>query len=982
MPYRLALDIGTNSIGWCTFELNPKKLPEKIIQMGVRVFPDGRDAKTKTSLAVDRRLARGARVRRDRYLRRRKELMDGLVAHGLMPAEVAAQKALENLDPYELRTKGLSHELTMHEFGRCIFHINQRRGFKSNRKTDKDKDAGKIKPAIAQLKKLMRDMDARTYGEFLFKRREAGDTVRSRLRGTGAKADYEFYPERALLEEEFNALWETQAQYHSELTDEARGKLFDIIFYQRPLKPVEPGPCTLDPKQPRAPRALPVAQQFRIYQELNHLRIIDAELNPRPLTLDERNALASMLLQHKTVSFASMRKKLGLDATYTFSHESEKRKGFDGDLIGFILSKPEHFGIGWRRITLENQNKFVERLLDEEDEERLISELQNDWELAHQNALKIANLTFPPGYSRFGRQALEKVTEQLKKDVVSYAEAVVLAGYGSHSDFETGEIWDRLPYYGVVLQRHVLGGSGHPADTLQDRYGRIPNPTVHIALNQVRRVVNEIIKHNGHPDQIIIEVARDLKNSLPVRKKIQQRQAEYQEANDMRREKLLSLGVEVNRDSLLRMRLWEELDSDPSSRRCVYTGERISITKLFSNQVEIEHILPFSRTLDNSPANMTVSIRRANRDKGNHTPFEAFNSSRDYDWQGILARSAKLPKNKQWRFGEDAMERYQKDGDFIDRQLTDTQYISRVAREYLCKICGPSNVWVTPGRLTALLAKKWGFPKKDRDSHFHHAVDAALIGVIDRSVLKRVSDQRAKEIKEAPDRFLAGIEAPWESFRHDVFEILQSVVISHKSDHGIMKRLHNETAYGILGPNGTPNNAVHRVPLSSLKAPADLLRIKGRNLRARLVSFLTGKSKNDCFKALAQMDVCNENTARNELNTLIGLKGAPFRQKLEGFEAQYNIRRVKVIESLTLIPMHDAAGKAYKGYKGNSNSYYSIYCSDSGKWNGEIISTYDANTKKNIKESNPNADKNIIDLFANDMLEVAVSYTHLRAHET
>src|SRR4051812_13041407 len=102
MPYRLALDIGANSIGWCLFDLDPANSPVGIADMGVRVFPDGRDPKTLASLAADRRLARGMRRRRDRYLQRRDALLNMLTRHGLMPTDEATRKAISRLDPYAM----------------------------------------------------------------------------------------------------------------------------------------------------------------------------------------------------------------------------------------------------------------------------------------------------------------------------------------------------------------------------------------------------------------------------------------------------------------------------------------------------------------------------------------------------------------------------------------------------------------------------------------------------------------------------------------------------------------------------------------------------------------------------------------------------------------------------------------------------------------------------------------------------------------
>src|SRR6185312_7484185 len=102
--------------------------------------------------------------------------------------------------------------------------------------------------------------------------------------------------------------------------------------------------------------------------------------------------------------------------------------------------------------------------------------------------------------------------------------------------------------------------------------------------------------------------------------------------------------------------------------------------RLFSPEVEIEHILPFKRTLDNSAANKTVSLRRANRDKGNASPYEAFASRPGYDWDAILLRAGNLPKNKRWRFAADAMERFDAEKGFLDRQLTDTAYLAKITR--------------------------------------------------------------------------------------------------------------------------------------------------------------------------------------------------------------------------------------------------------------------------------------------------------------
>ena len=150
--WRLGVDLGTNSLGWAVLWLNEENEPDGLGAAGSRIFSDGRDPKSGASLAVDRRDARAMRRRRDRFQQRQRALMTHLIKDGLFPADPDERRKLEVLDPYELRARALDEALTLPELGRAIWHLNQRRGFKSNRKTDKlDKpgdESGKIKVGV------------------------------------------------------------------------------------------------------------------------------------------------------------------------------------------------------------------------------------------------------------------------------------------------------------------------------------------------------------------------------------------------------------------------------------------------------------------------------------------------------------------------------------------------------------------------------------------------------------------------------------------------------------------------------------------------------------------------------------------------------------------------------------------------------------------------------------------------------------------
>lgn len=919
---RLGLDVGSNSIGWCLFRLDGNDEPVGVAAAGVVIFPDGRDPQSGTSLAVDRRLARGARRNRDRFLRRRGDLMAALIRHGLMPEDETARKELERLDPYELRARGLDERLELGELGRAIFHLHQRRGFKSNRRTESgdDAEAGKIKMAVAAVRERMAESDARTFGEYLARLHTERKGVRARLNGQGAKAQYELYSERAMAEEEFDALWAAQIDHGVTLTNAAREELHCIMFRQRPLKPVGPGKCALDPTDERAPWALPLAQRFRILQDLGILKVELPDRTKRALNKTERDILLEALLSKEKVTLTDARRRLRLAEDETLNLESAGRDHLKGDLVAAKMSSKNRFGKAWRALDPETQTEIVERWLAEEEEGALATWLQEKHGLPEEAALTVERARLPDRHCRLGRCALAEIVPIMEHQGLRYDEAVREANPDwHHSDRRPDGTLDRLPYYGEALQRHV-SGSGDLNDPMEKRLGRIPNPTVHIGLNQLRKLVNEIAEAYGKPDEIVVELARELKLSKEQKDKRTRENKENKEANDRRRDQLRELGEADNGENRLRLRLWEELNPDsPHDRRCPYTGQQISIHRLFSNEVHIDHILPFAATLDNSAANRVVCLRRSNNDKAKRSPADAFMDNPRYDWAAIQAQSEAFPKNKRWRFAPDAMEQFEASRSFLDRQLTDTAYLARVTREYLGHIC--PNVWVVPGRLTEMLRGKWGLNgilftsnTKERTDHRHHAIDAFVVGVTTRSMLQRVAgaagESRDRLIDDMPDPFLGW---DYEAFR----TLINGVVVSHKPDHGKQGRLHDQTAYGrVKEPEKEEGkNLVSRKPLVGLN-DNQIARIRDLGVRRRLLAYLEERKA----------------------------AGVTAKAALEEFSHQTGIRRVRVLEiQADIIWMKDGNGIPYKAYSPGKNHCIDIYQLSNGKWAGEAITVFQAN---------------------------------------
>jgi CRISPR-associated endonuclease Csn1 len=306
---------------------------------------------------------------------------------------------------------------------------------------------------------------------------------------------------------------------------------------------------------------------------------------------------------------------------------------------------------------------------------------------------------------------------------------------------------------------------------------------------------------------------------------------------------------------------------------------------LLSDDVEVEHILPFSKTLDDSLNNKTVALRQANRVKGDRDPWEAFGKQPypGFDYAAILQRAEAMPKAKRYRFGEDGYQRWLKDdAGFLARALNDTRYLSKVAREYLSLIC-PGSTRAIPGQMTALLRGKFGLNdvlgitgEKNRNDHRHHAVDACVIGVTDQGLLQRFAQASASARERQLNKLVDSMPLPWPDYRAHVQRAVSHIWVSHKPDHSHEGRMHNDTAYGLRG-NGRVG--VHKMIEGKRQYVEDNLKV---------IEFSSSKA-----------------SARHGL-------------------------------------LPDGQPLPYKGYKGDSNYCIEIVRNEKGAWEGEVISTFEA----------------------------------------
>ena len=953
--YRLGLDLGTNSIGWALWELGADGL-SGLKDAGVRIFSDGRESQKSgvpgESLAVQRREARGMRRRRDRLLLRKRALVDKLVQEAIWPDDPELRIHFSKWDPYHLRAKALTARLSPEELGRVLLHICQRRGFKSNRKIAQDDD-GVNKARIKALTEALDREGVETLGEYLHTRKRLGVRFRK---------DSKLYPDRRHYLDEFRIIKDRQKKHFPKLKWDM---IEHTVFYQRDLKPQPKGTCRFYPDQDRAYKVLPSTHRFRILQEVANLRVIDSNGESVELSHDERDLVYQLLENQKSLTFNALKRKLGTNCR--FNLESDTREKLLGNDTSCLMRKPDMFGTRWDEFDDETQDRIVERIMEAEDEDELRRYFAT-FRLREEHKNALSEVTFPTGIARYSAVLHRECVRVMKATYCGYSDALAALGR-DHTAPEGAGDSTSLPYYGEVLPESCVK-SDHPnQNEAEAAFGKIGNPTVHIALNQLRKVINALLEKYGKPDEIVIELSRELKVGRQKLSEIVKEQNQNRKSNENLQKELIENYklVDPSTSDREKLRYYRELGKRNVAAACAYCGKVISADELFTGGIEVEHILPFSRTLDDGRNNKTLAHRSCNQYKREKSPYEAFGHSPEgFNWQAILGRIEHWPKAKQWRFQRDAMERFeQQESGFLQRQLSDNAYIARIARRYLTAICPANKVWAVNGKHTAILRRKWDLNsilsndahRKNRSDHRHHAVDAAVIGLIDRSLVKKIADanrfsdgDRGTFKFNVPD-FPGGADG-----RARVAETIKAILPSIKKDHGLQGRFYKETAYGRIKqalpiateklteamiPHVVPARVQHEVEeiVSELGLTKGRKKIKARYSSLMVLKELWVTSKPFIELTLSDLEVpAYENNTKgpSDVHLRKRLKeyvdnhpGADVAKALEDFSKQHRIRHVRYIpknQQIELIPSSlDRNGVGGKGYELDDYAYVDIW---------------------------------------------------------
>jgi CRISPR-associated endonuclease Csn1 len=821
--YTLGLDLGSASIGWALIRLDSNHSPCNLLDAGVRIFEPGVEGNIEEgkdeSKALARRTARLQRRQLRRRAARQRELFRLLQAEGLLPSSDSAiddfslqrHEILNRLDkellnglkahqgvsdylqaeqllPYVLRKEALERKLEAHELGRALYHLCQRRGFKSNRREgggkEKEEELGKVKQDISTLRQ---EMGEKTLGAYF-----AGlDPHLRRVR--------QRWTARDMFEKEFEAIWERQSREWPELLSvPLKAEVARLLYFQRSIAKQEHliGHCELEKTERRAPWASLDAQRFRLLQKVNDLKIIPAgSFDEVCLTGEQRHSILEHLEVHGGITFGDLKKLFGLPPRTHFNLERGGEKSMPGNRTNAHMLAV--FGEQWRELAAESKNEIVEMWRREESEEKLTRYGQERWALDEYTAKLFAGKSAEDKYCNLSLTAIRKLLPIMEEGVAFMTARTAL--YPEQRD----EPRELLPL-------------------VKEAVPELRNPAVERALTEVRKVVNAILRKYGKPYSIRIEMARELRKPRKEREAAAKRMRQNEKERIAMKARILKEAGLPNpsRDDIERARLWEECGGI-----CPYTGRTIEFSSLFGreSQFDVEHIIPLSRCVDDSFGNKTLCYHEENRHvKRNQTPWEAYEKVEER-WNDIIQRV------KSWKGGNAAkLRRFELKSTeelegFSARQMNDTRYTTRLAIDLLKTLYGGLHIanadgsirqaiFASSGMVTATLRKVWGLEGilrevlpsangenhgKPRTDHRHHAIDAITIALSSSSTIQRMNAYAAMaSARDSGTRVFRGLQSPWPDFVDSIRPRILAMRVSHRPEHKMSGALHNDTLYG------------------------------------------------------------------------------------------------------------------------------------------------------------------------------------------
>lgn len=781
----LGLDLGSSSIGWAIIEENSKEIvsdmsdvaqEDRIVAIGSRIIPLNVDestqfskgqAITKNAARTDRRTQRKGY---DRYQLRRTTLLKKLTELGMYNGTTLR---LNTLDLWGLRAKSVSERVSLLELGRVLCHINQKRGYRTAKSDYGDKKLGEFVGAVVSRHQELHEKGL-TVGQFLYNELVVDPSFRCKDR---------VYPRDAYLEE-YDAIMQCQKQFYTDtLTNQVINHLRDdIIFHQRPLKSCKHlvAKCELERHDvqrdghiyncgPRvAPRSSPLFQVCKIWENINNLNVKNKFNDTLHITLEQKREIFNFLNSNEKLTATNLKKLLGIK-TNEWQFGKSVGTGMQGNTTycaiakalgdGAVAHKLLEFELKQSDGRVDTETGEIAKVIDASYEQQPLFQLWHAlYSIANIEELKKVL------HHRFGIEDEEVVDSLCRIDFVK-------AGYGNKSSRAIRKI---LPYLQEGMQYYDAKLSAGYDDTtltkeqnearelaerlLPLRKGELRQPVVEKILNQLVNLVNALMDEYGRFDEIRVELARELKQSREEREKTTKAISQNQRDNETIAKRIQGeYNLTPTRSRIQKWKMWEE-----SNHHCMYCGKKVNVTEFLQGfDVEVEHIIPRSLRFDDSYSNKVCSCHDCNKEKNNLTGYDFMASRGEGELNAYvervnnLAEQKKISNTKRRNLLTKGSEL---SNDFIDRQLRESQYIAKEAKELLQSVC--HNVYSTTGSITDFIRHLWGWDEVLHSLNFKRYKDAGLTERVEREVDgKKVSVERIKDWTKRMDHRHHAIDA-------------------------------------------------------------------------------------------------------------------------------------------------------------------------------------------------------------------------------
>jgi len=766
--YRIGLDVGIESVGWAAIEHDNEENPCRIIDLGVRCFDAAEVPNEGKSLAQPRREARGARRRLRRRAHRIERVKSLLLRYSFLSEEELdklydKESFLPNasypqgFSVYRARYLALEQKISNADLARVLLSIAKRRGFKSNRKseTKKDKDGKKMLSAVQENQALRIEKGYRTVGEMLYKDdafreqyyNSSNQSFDKRLKVRNANEEYS---KTILLDEhveEIKTIFKCQREFGNILPEAFCQEYLDILTSRRAFDegPAEPskyrgsfkvGDCTFEKDEKRASKGCYSFEYFRAMQNVVNIRLSQS-LGKRgtPLSDEQRKTLIAKIKSLKICKYQQARKELNLPDEIKFSNLNYNIY----DRAKQCYKNPEekeisNFKNSWeikkviKGASIEELDEVANILgLNKSDDriEKALSESTIIRPLSKEQIEQLQGISFNK-YAHLSLKALRKISKVMEERGLTYDKACQEVGY----DFKA----------------HPQDGRTEFLNTkeIYEQVKNIANPVVRRSISQTLKVLNAIIREYGSPQAIIIELSREMAKNYKERQALQKMQLENYAENENIRKEVQEIKSNAVGIDFLKYRLFKE-----QGGLCPYSGAKLDPSRIFEiGYAEIDHIIPFSRSNNDSYLNKVLVLKKENQAKKNMTPYEYFTSiGRDFSKLEAFFADNRINNRKKRSYllikkftQKDAME-------MQERTLTDTKYAARLLKNLIqdflifkqSKTFSASPVITVNGSVTAFLRKRWGLNKIREEGDLHHAQDAAVIACTTRSMIKRVT---------------------------------------------------------------------------------------------------------------------------------------------------------------------------------------------------------------------------------------------------